>query len=50
VPVPARCLGIAARDSQLGLVDALRPEEIAIYGGQTMGKKYLINPNAGFGN
>jgi len=49
VPVPARCLGIA-RDSQLGFVDALRPEEIAIYGWQTMGKKYSINPNAGFGN
>jgi NADPH:quinone reductase len=37
-------------DKQISLVDALRPEEIAIYGRQTTGKKYLINPNAGFGN
>jgi len=31
---------------EISLVDVLRPEEIAVYGQQATGKKYLIRPNA----
>ncbi|HTO07094.1 MAG TPA: zinc-binding dehydrogenase [Myxococcota bacterium] len=34
-------------DKEVSLVDALRLEEIAVYGKQATGKKYLINPNKG---
>ena len=35
-------------DKEVSLVEALRLEEIAKYGKQATGKKYLINPNKGF--
>jgi len=36
-------------DKEVSLAAALRPEEIAIYGKQATGQKYLINPNSGIG-
>jgi NADPH:quinone reductase len=36
-------------DKEVSLAAALRPEEIAIYGKQSTGRKYLINPNSGIG-
>jgi NADPH:quinone reductase len=36
-------------DKEVSLAAALRPEEIAIYGKQATGRKYLINPNSGIG-
>jgi NADPH:quinone reductase-like Zn-dependent oxidoreductase len=33
---------------EVSLAEALRPEEIAVYGKQATGQKYLINPNKGF--
>jgi hypothetical protein len=36
-------------DKEVSLVGALRPEEIAVYGQQATGRKYLINPNKGVG-
>src|SRR5262245_45881869 len=32
---------------EVSLAEALRPEEIAVYGKQATGQKYLINPNKG---
>ncbi len=32
---------------EVSLAEALKPEEIAVYGKQTTGEKYLINPNKG---
>ena len=32
-------------DKEISLAEALRLEEIAVYGKQATGKKYLINPN-----
>lgn len=37
-------------DKEVSLAEALRLEEIAIYGKQATGQKYLINPNKGLGN
>ena len=34
-------------DKEVSLADALRLEEIAVYGQQATGRKYLINPNKG---
>lgn len=34
-------------DKEVSLAEALRLEEIAVYGKQATGKKYLINPNKG---
>jgi NADPH2:quinone reductase len=34
---------------EVSLADALRLEEIAVYGKQATGEKYLINPNKGLG-
>ncbi len=36
-------------DKEVSLAEALRLEEIAVYGKQATGKKYLINPNKGLG-
>jgi NADPH2:quinone reductase len=36
-------------DKEVSLVEALRPEDIAVYGQQATGRKYLINPNKGVG-
>ena len=35
---------------EISLADALRLDEIAVYGKRATGEKYLINPNKGFGN
>jgi len=37
-------------DKEVSLAEALRLEEIAIYGKQATGRKYLINPNKGLGH
>jgi NADPH2:quinone reductase len=37
-------------DKEISLVEALRLEEISIYGKQATGQKYLINPNRGVGS
>jgi len=36
-------------DKEVSLAEALRLEEIAVYGKQATGQKYLINPNKGLG-
>ncbi len=36
-------------DKEVSLAEALRLEEIAVYGQQATGRKYLINPNKGLG-
>jgi hypothetical protein len=36
-------------DREVSLAEALRLEEIAVYGKQATGQKYLINPNKGLG-
>ena len=36
-------------DKEVSLAEALRLEEIAVYGKQATGRKYLINPNQGLG-
>jgi len=36
-------------DKEVSLAEALRLEEIAVYGKQATGRKYLINPNKGLG-
>jgi NADPH2:quinone reductase len=37
----------SAYTKEVSLAEALRPEEIAVYGRQATGAKYLINPNKG---
>jgi hypothetical protein len=32
---------------EVSLAEALQPKEIAVYGKQSTGEKYLINPNKG---
>jgi len=36
-------------DKEVSLAEALRLEEITVYGKQATGQKYLINPNKGLG-